>query len=334
MNIFLGVDGGGTKTDFLLIDSSGSVLARRRDGSGCYIEIGIENLQNMLIEGIRAVLSMVSLAPADITYAFLGLPAYGESTSLLPRLDSLVEGVLPRQRYQCANDVVCAWAGALGGGHGITVVAGTGSIAYGEYASHSARAGGWGELFSDEGSAFWVAREALNLFSRMSDGRTVKSLLYRILREHFGVASDLDVCAAVHGPPALARSEIAALLQLVAQAASAGDPSALKIFDRASQELAALAHAVRDSLGTPSDLRLPASYCGGMLERDSVMLPMFARALQSGERQYALTAPRLSPSAGAALYAATLAGSPLGADATNHLSRTHADREHNCPPQL
>ena len=225
MNIFRGVDGGGTKTDFLLIDSSGSVLARRRDGSGYYLEIGIENLQNMLIEDIRAVLSMVSLAPADITYAFLGLPAYGESTSLLPRLDSLVEGVLPRQRYQCANDVVCAWAGALGGGHGITVVAGTGSIAYGEYASHSARAGGWGELFSDEGSAFWVAREALNLFSRMSDGRTVKSL-------------------------------------------------------------------------------------------------------------HALTAPRLSPSAGAALYAATLAGSPLGADATNHLSRTHADREHNCPPQL
>ena len=334
MNIFLGVDGGGTKTDFLLIDSSGSVLARRREGSAYYLEIGIENLQSMLIDGIRGILSMVSLAPADITFAFLGLPAYGESSSLLPRLDSLVEGILPRQRYRCANDVVCGWAGALGGCHGIAVVAGTGSIAYGEYASNSARAGGWGELFSDEGSAFWVAREALNLFSRMSDGRTSKSPLYGILREHFGVASDLDVCAAVHGPPALSRSQIAALSHLVARAASSGDPSALKIFDKASQELAALVHAVRDSLGTPPDVRLPASYCGGMLERDSVMLPLFASALQAGERQYALTPPRLPPTAGAVLYAATLAGAPLGAEAMNHLSLTHADREHDWPPRI
>jgi N-acetylglucosamine kinase-like BadF-type ATPase len=332
VNIFLGVDGGGTKTDFLLIDSSGSVLARRREGSSYYLEIGIENLQSMLIDGIRAILSVVSLAPADITYAFLGLPAYGENTSLLPRLDSLAEAILPRQRYRCANDVVCGWAGALGGCHGVAVVAGTGSIAYGEYASHSARAGGWGELFSDEGSAFWVAREALNLFSRMSDGRMEKSLLYGILREHFGVASDLDVCAAVHGPPGLSRSEIAALSHLVAKAARKGDPSALKIFDKASQELAALVHAVRDSLGTPPDVCLPASYCGGMLERDSVMLPLFARALHAGERRYALTAPRLPPSAGAALRAAALAGAPLGADAINHLARTHADREHDCPP--
>ena len=83
---------------------------------------------------------------------------------------------LPRRRscpgrYRCGNDAVCGWAGALAGEDGINIVAGTGSIGYGEFEGRAARAGGWGELFSDEGSAHWIAREALSLFSRMSDGR-------------------------------------------------------------------------------------------------------------------------------------------------------------------
>ena len=323
MTCFLGVDGGGTKTDFLLIDASGRVLATRREGSAYYLEIGIEGLKSVLAGGIRAMLTSVGLTPSDITYGFLGLPAHGENTALLACLDTIVEETLPKQRYRCANDVVCGWAGALAGCNGIAVVAGTGSIAYGEYATRSARVGGWGELFSDEGSAFWVAREALTLFSRMSDGRTTKGPLYGLMRKHFGVAADLDVCAAVYGPPALSRSELAALSRLVTQAALAGDRSVLLLFERASQELAELVHAAHDVLEIPTGLRVPVSYCGGMLQAEGVMLPLFDAALQATERQYQLAAPRLSPSAGAALYAATLAGAPLGSHAIEQLIRTH-----------
>ena len=327
MTFFLGVDGGGTKTDFLLIDASGSVLATRREGSAYYLEIGIEGLKSMLARGIRAMLTSVGLTGTDITYAFVGLPAHGENTALLARLDSIVEETLPNQRYRCANDVVCGWAGALAGSNGIAVVGGTGSIAYGEYATRSARVGGWGELFSDEGSAFWVAREALTLFSRMSDGRATKGPLYRLMREYFGVAADLDVCAAVYGPPALSRSELAALSRVVTQAVLAGDRSALQLFERASQELAELVHAAHDVLEIPPGARTPVSYCGGMLKADGLMLPLFDAALQATERQYQLTAPCLSPSAGAALYAATLAGVPLGADAIEQLIRTHQAKD-------
>ena len=323
MTVFLGVDGGGTKTDFLLIDASGSVLATRREGSAYYLEIGIEGLKTLLASGIRAMLTSVGLTAADITYGFLGLPAHGENTALQAHLDSIVKETLPNQRYRCANDVVCGWAGALAGSNGIVVVAGTGSIAYGEYATRSARVGGWGELFSDEGSAFWVAREALTIFSRMSDGRATKGPLYGLMREHFGVAADLDVCATVYGPPALSRSELAALSHLVTQAALAGDRSALHLFERASQELAELVHATHDVLEIPPGVRVLASYCGGMLQADGMLLPLFEAALQATERQYQLIAPRLSPSAGAALYAATLAGAPLGAQAIQQLSRTH-----------
>ena len=94
----------------------------------------------------------------------------------------------------------------MAGRDGVNIVAGTGSIGYGEFEGRSARAGGWGELFGDEGSAYWVARQALTLFSQMSDARADQGPLYELLRQHFKVGNDLDVCAAVYGPPPMSRS--------------------------------------------------------------------------------------------------------------------------------
>ncbi|GAC1506932.1 MAG: BadF/BadG/BcrA/BcrD ATPase family protein [Steroidobacteraceae bacterium] len=323
MRTCLGVDGGGTKTDFLLIDETGRVLATRREGSAYYLQIGLEALQSMLVAGIEDMLQHAGVAPAS-TYAFLGLPAYGENAALLSSLDRIAADVLPLERYRCGNDVVCGWAGALAGGDGINIVAGTGSIAYGEFASRSARAGGWGELFSDEGSAYWVARETLTLFSRMSDGRTPRGPLYDLIREHFAVSADLEVCAAIYGPPPLTRSEVSALAPIAAAAARDGDLAAGRIFETAAQELAAIVHAVRDKLGVPPQVRLPLSYSGGMCRPNSLLLPLLEATLQMSDRQYEFAAPRLSPIAGAVLCAAKSARTPLTPEAIAQLTRTHA----------
>ena len=114
-------------------------------------------------------------------------------------------------RYRCGNDMVCSWAGSLACADGISVIAGTGSMAYGEYAGRTARAGGWGELIGDEGSAYWIAREGMNLFSRMSDGRAPRGPLYELVRARFGIAVDLDLCARVYGEGVSARSAFAAV---------------------------------------------------------------------------------------------------------------------------
>jgi N-acetylglucosamine kinase-like BadF-type ATPase len=319
---FLGVDGGGTKTDFLLIDASGAVLASHRGGSAYYLESGFEALQAMLAAGIQATLQQAGVAASELEFAFLGLPAYGEDRALLPRLDGIVADVLPTARYRCDNDVVCGWAGALAAGDGINMVAGTGSIAYGEFQGRGARAGGWGELFSDEGSAYWIAREGLTLFSRMSDGRAPRAALYELIREHFRLDTDLDVCAAVYGPPPLARSALAALAPLVARAARQGDVQAHGLFERAAQELAAVVHAVRDQLNVPPQTRLPVSYSGGMFRSGMLLKPRLEAALDAGERRYEFVAPRLSPAAGAALYAAKLTGAALSVGSIAALAHT------------
>lgn len=320
MNAFLGIDGGGTKTDFLLIDGAGSVLARQRRGSAYHLEIGIDALRKMLVGGIRDTLAAAAIAPTDITCSFLGLPAYGENETMRPELDRIADEILPVGRYYCANDVVCGWAGALAGNHGIAVIAGTGSIAYGEFGQRSARAGGWGELFGDEGSAFWIARQLLTLFSQMSDGRIGKGELYGLVRDHFEVSSDLEICGAVSGPPALTRSELAALCRLAEEAARRGDPAAVDMFIQGAQELAALVHAVRGALHVAADASVPVSYCGGLLRPDSVLLPLFETALRARALPYELFPPHMLPSAGAASRAAALAHTPLSIDAISRLA--------------
>jgi N-acetylglucosamine kinase-like BadF-type ATPase len=318
---YLGVDGGGSKTEFVLIDESGRVLAVRREGPAYYLETGVEGLQSMLAEGIRATLAQGSVSRDALTFAFLGLPAYGEDSRLVGILDRVASPALPHERYRCGNDMVCGWAGALGGHDGINIVAGTGSIAYGEFAGRTARAGGWGELFSDEGSAYWLAREGLTLFSRMSDGRAETGALRGLIRAHFQLGGDLDLCGAVYGPPPLARSGIADLARIVAQAAWAGDSQARSLFDAAGRELAALVQSVRDQLNVPPQCALPVSYSGGMFQFGELILAPLLSALTTSGREYAFTAPVLSPGGGAALYAAKLGGTPLASSAIAELSR-------------
>jgi N-acetylglucosamine kinase-like BadF-type ATPase len=318
---YLGVDGGGTKTEFLLIDEAGRVLAAHHAGPAYYLETGIEALEAMLVTGIRATLQEAAVPASEVAFAFIGLPAYGEDSALQQRLDQVAESVLPSQRYRCGNDVVCGWAGALAGQDGINLVAGTGSIAYGECAGRRARAGGCGELFSDEGSAYWVAREGLALFSRMSDGRTDRGPLYAMVRERFALHSDLDVCAAIYGPPPLARSELAGLAQLIGRAAAAGDAQAQHIFESAARELALIVHAVRDALAPPPDVPVLTSYSGGMFRFGELLLNPLRAALCLGGRRYHFVAPQVSPVAGAALYAAMLSATPLSVVALRALAR-------------
>ncbi len=313
MKTFLGIDGGGSKTRFLLIDERGNVLGSHLEGPAYHLEIGVDALRAMLSRGIRETLLQGGVAAPDLTYAFAGLPAYGEDAKVLAALDAAPSEALPHGRYRCGNDMVCGWAGALAGADGINIVAGTGSIAYGEFRGRGARCGGWGELFSDEGSAYWFAREGLRLFSRMSDGRCVRGPLYQSVRDHFALQDDLELCAAVYGTQLSQRSQFAQLSKLVADAAAAGDTEALGLFTSAVHELAQMIDAVRAHLGVPGDVVLPVSYSGGLFHPGGLLLRQLESQLAGSPRSYQFREAQLPPHAGAAIYAAKLSGSAMGA---------------------
>jgi N-acetylglucosamine kinase-like BadF-type ATPase len=322
MSTFLGVDGGGSKTQFVLIDEHGAILATHQEGPAYYLETGMDVLRAMLARGIQATLAAAQVSAAELSYAFLGIPAYGEDSARLAELDAIATPTLEAGRYRCGNDMVCGWAGALVAGEGINIVCGTGSIAYGEYAGRSARAGGWGELFSDEGSAYWVSCRALNLFARMSDGRLARGPLYEALRTHYALAADLELCARVYQHGQDGRSAIARLSPIVASVALAGDPVARGIFLDGARELAAIVDATRARLAVPDGFRIAVSHSGGMFQQPQLLLEPMRRHLEQGGK-YELVEPRLPPGAGAALHAARCLGKPLSAAAIERLQDQH-----------
>ena len=324
--MFLGVDGGGTKTAYALIDAEGNIRASHTSGSVSHLSEGFARAAALLGDGIRAVLREGGIAAASVDFAFLGLGAYGEDSATTGQMDAMPSGVIDSSKYRCGNDMICSWAGSLACRDGISVIAGTGSMAYGEYEGRTARAGGWGELIGDEGSAYWIAREGMSLFSRMSDGRAARGPLLALVRERLALASDLDLCARIYGEHANTRGAFARFAQLIDEAADAGDEQAREIFVRAAGELAACVRAVRSMIRAPDGVVLPVSYSGGAFAGSPLLLNAFSTALAGGPA-FELRAPLFPPVLGAALYAAKLAGSPLSAEVVKRLGEQCATAE-------
>ena len=321
--MFLGIDGGGTKTAFALVDETGRVLARHQEGSLYHLEIGLDGVQATLARGIAATLAKAGLAPAALRGAWVGLPAFGEDSRVQARLASLPALCLPGVPTGCGNDMACSRAGSLAGEDGIGIVAGTGSMACGAFEGRTVRVGGWGELFGDEGSAYWIAREGLSLFSRMSDGREPRGPLHAMLRERLALDDDLDLCGIVLGGAGNgggARSDVASYARHVHEAALAGDAAARHVFERAADELAGLVFATRTALRVPAERRLPVSYSGGVLDKGGLALGFLRAALDAGPGAFELRRPVMSPVLGAVCLAAAEAGTPLSREATSRLA--------------
>jgi N-acetylglucosamine kinase-like BadF-type ATPase len=324
-HLYLGVDGGGTKTSLVLIDSDGEILATHVAPGSYYLSIGMDALGALLAEAVRTVLYKAVVTADELDFAFFGLPAYGEDSALLGTLSQLPQQFLHADTFLCGNDMVCGWAGSLLCRDGISIVAGTGSICYGERQGAVARSGGWGELFSDEGSAYWIACRGLNLFSRMSDGREAPSALYDLVKQSLPIDADLDLCAHIFSHLGGDRARIAQLSKLVTQAARAGDEQSMAVVDDAAAELALLVDATRRQLEFAAGEPVPVSYSGGVFEHLGAMLTeKFSARLRVFGADYEVARPQLPPDIGAALYAAKRHGRPLSSAAVERLREQSA----------
>jgi N-acetylglucosamine kinase-like BadF-type ATPase len=312
-DFFLGCDGGGTKTDLVVVTGEGRLAAARPAPSTYYLSAGsrgVDLVGEVLGEAVPAVCAQAGIAPGDLRFAFFGLPGYGEVRADVPRLDAAAGRALQHGRFRCDNDMLCGWAGSLAGADGINVIAGTGSMTYGRRAGAGIRVGGWGELFGDEGSGYWIGIRALRAFSKMSDGRAERGPLHDVLSRDLALDTDIDLVGLVLHQWRGARQQIAALAPAVREAARAGDRCAQAILTAAAAELVGLVHATRGRLGFGSGEVVPVSYSGGIFAMREVLDPFLA-GIEARRAGYRVHRPRYAPVIGAALYAATLAGVPL-----------------------
>ena len=303
MRLFLGVDGGQSSTAALIGDESGRVIGASSAGPCNHVGAaeGRAKLSRTVTECVDR-----ACAAAGLDYAIVRFEAacFGMSGGPEDKREILA-GILRAGRLLVTTDAEIALAGATGGGSGIAVLSGTGSIAVGRDAQgRGARAGGWGYIFGDEGGAFDLVRQALRAALRMEEGWGPPTGLRRALLEATA-ARDANHALHLFYTAEWPRSRVAALAKSVDEVALSGDAVAREILHGAARELAFLTAAVRHQLWQPED---PVSvyYVGGVFQSPLVLERFrYLVEMESGNR---CAPPIHGPSAGALLEAYREAG--------------------------
>src|SRR5208282_6069232 len=184
MRFVLGFDGGGTKTDCVLMDESGAVLARSQAGPSNPLRVGFGAAITAIREAARQAIAQASL-PVDSRAGAVcaGLAGAGPPESA-EKIHALLAAEFLESKVQVCTDLDLALA-AAGDGPVIVLLAGTGSFAVGRNtAGETARAGGYGSQIGDEGSAYDIGRRAVLTAMHENDRTGADSLLgERLLRE-------------------------------------------------------------------------------------------------------------------------------------------------------
>lgn len=263
------LDGGGTKTQGAWATRDGRVGLTPRQ-KGC-------NPQDDA-DWAQVLTAVLRDFPRATVAGVLGLPGWGEVPAHDRDLTAVAQKARPEVDLRLLNDVDLACHGALGAGHGVLVLAGTGSMAMAQGPLGRFRTGGWGDVFGDEGSAFWIGRAALSRASLIRDGRLPDDGFAAGLEARMGLGPQ-------DGPFALSvwvtrqshlRPAIAALARAVDAMAAAGDPAALAVVETAAEPLALLARTAARLAGLDG----PSPWCvAGSVFNSPRVTDALARAL-------------------------------------------------------
>jgi N-acetylglucosamine kinase-like BadF-type ATPase len=303
MKLFLGVDGGQSGTAAVIGDETGRVLGRGEGGPCNHAGIGEgrAKLERAVKESVGAACIDAGLDFATVRFE---AACFGMSGGPEDKQKILAE-ILRTGRLIVTTDAETALAGATGTGSGVIAIAGTGSIAYARNAERrSARAGGWGYIFGDEGGAFDIARQSLRASLRMEEGWGPPTALRRALLDSTGAASANELLHRFYAAE-WPRPRVAQLARLVDKVAGEGDLVAIDILNQAAMQLAMLAASVRSQLWKPGDA-VEIAYIGGVFE-SRVVLERF-RLLVEFEAGNRCIAPLRGPAEGALLEAYRQAG--------------------------
>ena len=296
MPLYLGIDAGGTKTDCAV--SNGAELLGQASGASCKLARvdkvkARENLHSVMQRACEA-----ARAPATgVQHVCIGM-AGASLPEAVNWAQETIREITPDATIYVAGDHVIAHRAAFGISPGVLVISGTGSIAFGRnQAGETARVGGWGPNVSDEGSAFWVGREAVTAALSAYDLGSSNGLLPAIAQCWQVAPEDVIRMANAFEP------RFAELASSVTAAAEKGDPAARAITGRAGKALAALGGAVIHRLW-PNGGVVPLALAGGVLQGSGLVRQAFKEAMSAEHPEAAISFAFVRPVMGALEIAA------------------------------
>lgn len=264
--LVVGIDAGGSKTRAFAVDRDGAVVGRGA-GGGANLLSSPDPAGSI---GAALAESLGSARPEAVVLSCSGgdRPADREKGRAI-----LTQLVGPTVRIEVTHDAIAALYAGNPAGCGVVLISGTGSIAFGRNdEGEERRAGGWGYLIGDEGSAVWLGLEGLRAAAHHADGRGAGTAITTHVLRELGVGSFMEVIPELYGRPHPAPAILAAV-RAVGRAAAEADAIAVSIVQRGAHALARAASVVA------TELRLgdgPVYLAGGAFES----LPSLERAVR------------------------------------------------------
>jgi N-acetylmuramic acid 6-phosphate etherase len=293
----LGVEGGGTKTAWVLVETvlgaNASAWEFRVLEQG---KLPASNFRLTSPERLRAILAEL---PKQIDRAGVFLAGCGTEEDRCALKQMCLE-IWPNAKIVTGSDRNSGLAAALDHGDGIVVNAGSGSSVTGRRGERIERAGGWGHILGDAGGGYFLSIHALRLVLREHDlGRSEMDFTAKILR----VLSLNNLDELVRWVQTADKMELAMLAPVVFEAATAGDGRMMEIIEEGARVLCEYTEAVASRLHL---LAPRVVLIGGLFQRDSIYTHAFRRRLKKNLPDARVTTAERAPELGAAWLAAEL----------------------------
>jgi len=303
--LFLGIDGGGTKTHAVITDSSFRVIGQGFSGAANPLRAGLEEAVSHVEQAVSDACEQAGIELEEIDSACAAIAGINHPIHYHTMKDAL-DDALQIAGLDLVTDARAALEGALDGKPGVVVIAGTGSIAMGiNQTGRQARAGGFGPTLSDEGSGYDIARRALQAVVSAFDDRSQKTSLTELICSKLGVASPSDLPGVIYNSDS-EPVDIAHLAELVDEAARSGDEVAREILAAAGRDLGRLAISVIEKLGL-SALEFRVACVGSVFRSGEFVLAPLREAVLAAAPRAQIGPPLYSPAIGAAKLAKELA---------------------------
>lgn len=297
--MYLGIDGGGTKTKVMLMDKDNTIIADALSGPSSIRTVSLETSIANITKGIVGCLAQYPHAKIKGVFAGIGdVVSDNDAAKITHRLKTIP--ALTAASITVKNDVYNAHAAALSTPSGIIIIIGTGSVAFGiDEAGNTHRAGGYSYKEGDQGSAYALGKDALSILGKALDGRVAKTPFTHALMHTLNIFTFKDAVA-IYEEFHTQRTRVAALAKLVTAYAHKHDPLAYAIIEKASDELFLMIKAVDTHLTlTNKDIGI----IGSLGNADTPLRTTFIKKVLSYNPNFTIHESHHDPAYGACLLA-------------------------------
>lgn len=283
MKCVIGIEGGGTKSVMRLSDMHGNTIADSHgDCLNIYI-IGRESVFNNLKDLYNIIVSKVDFKP-DIVRVCIGTAGLvGEDASKF--YVSSLQNICNCNDVIALTDAHISLYGYLGDMPGISIISGTGSICIGKNSEGKiVTCGGWGHIFSDEGSAFDIAINALRYIYGYVDNRNGSALIYSEFLKATSSKDYNDLLTFVYDENTN-KTVLASLAEVVNDCAEKGDKIALRILYDAAGKLYDMCYDAAKNLNFNDDYEFGVVASGSVLKKSMIVRNELIKRMQENFKQ-------------------------------------------------